>query len=90
MSDFKVGDIVYCLLAASCFTYGGVKPNHLILIEFIICGNDINTFYYVNYAKPEKHMECERRAKPWVVSDDMLFKTKQDCIDAFKKRLDEL
>ena len=81
MSEFKSGDEVFYLEVICPFTYNGVQPDYLTIKKFTVIDPIYTKFINV------KHDDWD---KPILIDEMMIFKSKQDCIDAFKKRLDEL
>ncbi len=90
MSDFKVGDTVYFMYSQYFRKWGEddiiVYHDTLELLNGLVvkmCEDKDFTHVYVDGAESILIFS-------YFCFDDNVFKSKKDCIDAFKKRLDEL
>lgn len=81
MSDFKVGDTVYFMALRSYdeFGYDEHEPIKELLVD-----NGVISYFGINNTNAIGLVD-----KRGVLISDA-FKSKQDCVDAFKKRLNEL
>lgn len=86
MSDFKVGDEIYFILNAS--TRNILFPICLHIEQATIeeLGQTALVAIY-GYIEPDNEYVLRYREQLWKGD---FYKTKQECIDAFKKRLDQL
>ena len=78
MSDFKVGDEVWYMGSLSIFTHHAIEPTD-IFIKRLVVRFILNKLYV-----------CVDDIPGLEINKNLLYKSKQECIDAFKKRLDEL
>lgn len=78
MNNFKVGNNVYWIEYG--LDAGILYPAHIELKKAVItCVSEKNDKFYI-----------DDQDYDWFYDDESFYKSKKECIDAFKKRLDEL
>lgn len=88
MSDFKVGDEVYFLTTGDYYI---IATTDFEVYKATVCDSqDCDDEFGIGISETCVQGTCKEM--PWLkkVKTFLLYKTKQECIDAFKKRLDEL
>lgn len=89
MSDFKIGDEIWYTSVMGCVAVENCIEIESDTIKIIFIDKHGKVHYFTGYNVDFKDGDYDM-VNGYVLEPSEMYKSKQECIDAFKKRLDEL